>query len=69
MPKEYHGHIIGREGKTLKRIKEETGTIITVPPKDGSEEIKIVGSKESVEEAKHQIQLVISDRDDEVSQF
>ena len=60
-PKESHGFIIGREGKNLKRIMEETGARITVPPAGGSDVITIVGTKESVEKAKDQIQVIISE--------
>ena len=52
----YHGHIIGRNGANLTRIKEETGVSIRVPPdNERSNVIRIEGSPEGVVTAKKEL--------------
>jgi len=52
----FHGHIIGRNGANLTRIKEETGVSIRVPPdNERSNVIRIEGSPEGVATAKKEL--------------
>jgi len=54
--KEYHRFIIGKNGATIKKIRDETGTKIDLPSRDSdSDLITITGGKENVEAAKEQI--------------
>ena len=51
--------MIGREGQKLKTIELQTATKISVPRSDNSTDIiKIVGTREGVDKARHQIQLI-----------
>ena len=59
IPKEHHRFIIGREGAKLHSIELSTATKISVPrSEDASEVVKIVGTKEGVDKARHQIQVI-----------
>ena len=59
IPKEHHRFIIGREGAKLHSIELSTATKISVPRSDDSSEVvKIVGTKEGVDKARHQIQVI-----------
>ena len=59
IPKEHHRFIIGREGAKLHSIELSTATKISVPrSEDSSEVVKIVGTKEGVDKARHQIQVI-----------
>ena len=59
IPKEHHRFIIGREGQKLKSIELQTATKISVPRSDSHTDIiKIVGTREGVDKARHQIQLI-----------
>ena len=54
--KRFHGNIIGRNGANIKKIKEETNTIIEIPPvTSNSDVITVTGYKEQVEKAKKMI--------------
>ena len=51
--------MIGKEGGKLKNIELSTATKISIPRHDDSSDvIKIVGTKEGIDKARHQIQLI-----------
>lgn len=54
--KDHHKYILGKGGKRLQELELLTQTKITIP-KD-SEIIRIVGTKEGIDRAKHEIQLI-----------
>lgn len=59
IPKEHHRWILGKSGTRLKELEKNTATKITVPPiADSSEEIIVTGTKEGIEKAVHQIQVI-----------
>lgn len=59
IPKEHHKFVIGSKGQKLKSIEMSTGTKIKVPnAEDSSDVIKIVGTREGVDKARHQIQEI-----------
>lgn len=54
-----HFIILGKEGSKLRQLEQETDCRIMVPARDlPSEIIKIVGPREGIEKAIHEIQLV-----------
>lgn len=54
--KRFHGNIIGRNGANIKKIKEETNTIIEIPAESNdSDVIIIIGYKEKCYKAKEMI--------------
>ncbi|RWS27624.1 vigilin-like protein [Leptotrombidium deliense] len=62
IPKQHHRFILGKNHKKLQDLERLTGTKILVPKQtDASEEIRIVGPKDSVEKAIHEIQLIAND--------
>ena len=51
--------MIGKEGQKLKNIELSTATKISIPRHDDpSDIIKIVGTKEGIDKAQHQIQMI-----------
>ncbi|XP_037797231.1 vigilin-like [Penaeus monodon] len=59
IPKEHHRFILGKKGKKLQELEINTATKIQVPnAADNSDEIIVVGTKESTEKAMHEIQLI-----------
>ncbi|ESO99461.1 hypothetical protein LOTGIDRAFT_231082 [Lottia gigantea] len=63
IPKEHHRYILGKNGKKLQELELCTATKITVPrPDDDGEMIKIVGPKEGIDKAKHEIQLISAEQ-------
>ena len=59
--------MIGGKGQKLKGIEVSTGSKIYIPrPDDNSEVVKIVGTREGVDKARHQIQVI---SDEQVSVF
>ena len=51
--------MIGKEGQKLKNIELSTATKISIPRHDDSSDIiKIVGTKEGIDKAQHQIQMI-----------
>lgn len=59
IPKEHHRFIIGREGQKLKSIELQTATKISIPrTEENTDTIKIIGTREGVDKARHQIQLI-----------
>ena len=59
VPKEHHKSVLGRQGARLKKIEVLTNTKINVPrPDDPSEFIRVTGSKEGADKARHEIQSI-----------
>ena len=59
IPKEHHRFVIGKEGQKLKTIELSTATKISIPRHDESSDIiKISGTKEGIDKARHQIQMI-----------
>jgi len=59
IPQEHHRFILGKGGKNLADLENKTSTKIQLPrPERNSDEITISGTKENVEKAKHEIQLI-----------
>lgn len=59
MHQEHHRFILGKKGKKLQDLEMNTATKIQVPNAgDNSDEIVVVGTKESTEKAMHEIQLI-----------
>ena len=59
IPKEHHKFVIGGKGQKLKSIEVATGTKVKVPNADDSSDlVKIVGTREGVDKARHQIQVI-----------
>ena len=66
IPKEHHKFILGKGGKRLQDLELLTQTKIAIPKE--SDIIRIVGTKEGIDRAKHEIQL-ISDEQVKVCYF
>ena len=61
VPKGHHKFVLGKSGNKLKGIENMTATKITVPKsEDPSDTIKISGTKEGIDRARHEI-LTISE--------
>eukprot|EP00731_Ephydatia_muelleri_P015243 Em0008g963a len=59
IPKEHHKNILGKQGVKLKGIEMQTATKISIPRTDDpSDVVKITGTKEGVDKARHQIQVI-----------
>jgi transcription antitermination factor NusA-like protein len=59
IPKEHHRFILGKNGKKLLELEQMTGTKIYIPRQnDSSDQIKILGTKEAIDKAVHEIQLI-----------
>ena len=59
IPKDHHRFILGKNGKKLEALEQNTGTKIYMPRQnDVSDEIKIIGTKEAIDKAVHEIQLI-----------
>ncbi|XP_052832875.1 vigilin [Octopus bimaculoides] len=56
IPKEHHRFILGKNGKKLQELELNTATKIIIPRADNTDIIRIVGTKEGVEKARHEIQ-------------
>ncbi|VDK29175.1 unnamed protein product [Gongylonema pulchrum] len=68
IPKEHHRVLIGKEGSKLRQLEQETDCRIMVPGRDApSDIIKIVGPREGIERAVHELQLV-SDKQSKLAQ-
>ncbi len=63
IPKEQHKYLIGKAGIILKEIQEKSCTKIQVPKSDSNSElISITGPKDGIEQAIHEIQLIIDEQ-------
>ena len=59
IPREHHRFLIGPKGKRLSELELQTQTKITIPrPEEKSNSIVVVGTKEGIERARHEIQLI-----------
>ncbi|CAL1268500.1 unnamed protein product [Larinioides sclopetarius] len=59
IPKEHHRYILGKGGKKLTDLELSTATKISVPrPDENSDLIRITGTKEGIDRARHEIQLI-----------
>ena len=67
IPSEHHKFILGKGGNNLKQLEANTGTRINIP-KTAGDLIIVVGIKEDVEKACHEIQC-ISDKKVNLSFF
>uniref|UniRef100_A0A0R3RY71 Vigilin n=1 Tax=Elaeophora elaphi TaxID=1147741 RepID=A0A0R3RY71_9BILA len=68
VPKEHHRVLIGREGIKLRQLEQDTDCRIMVPGRDSpSDIIKIIGPRDGIEKAVHEIQLV-SDKQSKLAQ-
>ncbi|XP_060775743.1 high density lipoprotein binding protein a isoform X1 [Neoarius graeffei] len=64
IPKEHHRFVIGKNGEKLQELELKTATKIQIPrPEDPSNLIKISGTKEGLEKAKHEILLISAEQD------
>ncbi|RHZ71430.1 hypothetical protein Glove_258g36 [Diversispora epigaea] len=59
VPQQYHRHIIGRNGQTITRIRNESKCRIEVPKAQDDETVIIIGSEEGIEIAREMINDVI----------
>lgn len=59
IPKEHHRFILGLKGKKLNELELQTATKIAIPrPNENSDMVTITGTKEGIEKARHEIQLI-----------
>ncbi|OZJ05526.1 hypothetical protein BZG36_01906 [Bifiguratus adelaidae] len=56
VPQEFHRHIIGRNGSTISRIRDESGCQINVPKTKADDIVIITGTKDGVTKAKQLIE-------------
>uniref|UniRef100_W5LL42 Vigilin n=1 Tax=Astyanax mexicanus TaxID=7994 RepID=W5LL42_ASTMX len=64
MPKEHHRFVIGKNGEKLQELELKTATKIAIPrPDDPSANIRITGTKEGIEKARHEILLISAEQD------
>jgi len=56
IPKDHHKYILGKGGKKLQELEQASQTRITIPR--DSEIIRIVGTKEGIDRAKHEMQVI-----------
>ncbi|XP_065122761.2 high density lipoprotein binding protein a isoform X2 [Paramisgurnus dabryanus] len=64
IPKEHHRYVIGKSGEKLQELELKTATKIQIPrPDDTNNHIKISGTKEGLEKAKHEILLISAEQD------
>lgn len=63
IPKEHHRFVIGKNGEKMQELELKTATKIQIPrPDDSSNQIKISGTKEGLEKAKHEILLISAEQ-------
>jgi len=63
VPKEHHKYLIGKQGVTLKELQEKTCTSIQIPnSEENSDMITIVGAKDGIDQAIHEIQLIVDEQ-------
>ncbi|XP_053160325.1 vigilin isoform X1 [Hemicordylus capensis] len=64
IPKEHHRFVIGKNGEKLQDLELKTATKIHIPRTDDpSIQIKITGTKEGIEKARHEILLISAEQD------
>ncbi|XP_075165976.1 satellite-binding protein 1 Dp1 [Haematobia irritans] len=63
IPKEHHRVILGKAGKRLRDLEQQTATKITIPNQnDDSDIITIAGTKEDIEKAEHEIRQLSNEQ-------
>jgi len=63
VPKSRHGRVIGKEGKMMREIRDQTGVDITVPKKDDpSTKISVLGRLDGVAKAKALILEAVAEK-------
>ncbi|CAG8571216.1 4357_t:CDS:2, partial [Cetraspora pellucida] len=60
IPQQYHRHVIGREGRTISRIRNESGCKIEVPKAKGDDVVIVTGSQDGVEKARSLMEEIIN---------
>ncbi|XP_039296374.1 vigilin [Nilaparvata lugens] len=62
---QHHRVIIGKQGATIKRLRESTGCHIILPSEQDADQelITLIGKKENVEKAKLELQAIVKDID------
>ncbi|XP_031441147.1 vigilin isoform X1 [Clupea harengus] len=64
IPKEHHRFVIGKNGEKLQELELRTATKIAIPrPDDPSTNIRITGTKEGIEKARHEVLLISAEQD------
>uniref|UniRef100_H3CA34 Vigilin n=1 Tax=Tetraodon nigroviridis TaxID=99883 RepID=H3CA34_TETNG len=64
IPKEHHRFVIGKNGEKLQELELKTATKIAIPrPDDPNTNIRITGTKEGIEKARHEILLISAEQD------
>jgi len=59
IPKDHHRFILGPKGKRLSDLELQTATKISIPrQEDSSDAISITGTRDGIEKAVHEIQLI-----------
>jgi len=59
IPREHHRFLLGKNGKKLQELELTTATKISIPrPEDNSDMVRIVGTKEGIDKARHEIQII-----------
>jgi rRNA processing protein Krr1/Pno1 len=59
IPREHHRFLIGPKGKKLAELELQTQTKITIPrTEENTDQVLIVGTKEGIERARHEIQCI-----------
>lgn len=59
IPKEHHRYLLGSKGKRLNDLELQTATKINIPrANENSDEVTIVGTKEGIERARLELQLI-----------
>lgn len=57
--KQFHKNVIGKNGATIRKIRDDTSTKIDLPSENSSSDaIVITGKKDNVEKAKSQIEAI-----------
>lgn len=70
IPKEHHRFVIGKNGEKLQELELKTATKIAIPrPDDPSANIRITGTKEGIEKARHEILLISAEQVSREVQF
>lgn len=65
IPKEHHRFVIGKNGEKLQELELKTATKIAIPrPDDPSANIRITGTREGIEKARHEILLISAEQVD-----
>uniref|UniRef100_A0A8C2A4P8 Vigilin n=1 Tax=Cyprinus carpio TaxID=7962 RepID=A0A8C2A4P8_CYPCA len=64
IPKEHHRFVIGKNGEKLQELELKTATKIAIPRSDDpNANIRISGTKDGIEKARHEIQLISAEQD------